>query len=196
MKSVSSKQVLLGAVFLFVGACGYAAGHWVANYQRITENPLYSTLGEVGVSVNIDGIFCTDQEKYGLFDPETKTISLCVEPHSGSGESVQTTLRHEAWHVLQACFNSANQKKSKDYPDGQGLPDSSGVFFTPEEYNNYFFTKNGPKEFLGKESYDRIIADYPDDQEKSELEAASAEIYFADQVIANWIDNYCQKSNS
>ena len=193
VKLLTSGQILSGAVILFTGASGYAAGHWVANLQRITENPLYTKLGEVGVSVNIDGFFCSDQENYGLFSADRKSISLCVEPHSSSGESVQSTLRHEAWHVLQACYNSKHKKKIPDYDDPQGLPDGNGLFFTTDEFKQFFYVDGGPKDFLGKDRYDRIIADYPDDQEKGELEAASAEQFFADQLIANWLDTYCQK---
>jgi len=196
MNLLSSGKILGAALFAFIGFTGYAVGQYVANYQRITENPLNKTLEYAGVEVNIDGFLCKDQFNYGLFNPETKSISLCLSLHSSTGESVQSTLRHEAWHVLQAYYNSKNKVKVKEYKDLQGLPDGNGEFFTSEEYNSYFSVTGGPKSYLTKDKYEEVLSNYPDDRESSELEAVSAETYFADQVIANWIDTYCQEKKS
>ena len=196
MNLLSSRKILSVALLAFCGFTGYAVGQYVANYERITENPLYNSLLYAGVEVNIDGFLCKNQEYYGLFDSETNSISLCLSPHSSNGESVQSTLRHEAWHVLQACYNSKNKVKVKGSEELQGLPDGQGVFFTPEEYNSYFGVDGGPRSYLSKDKYEEVLSNYSDEKESSELEAASAETYFADQVIANWIDTYCQEVKS
>lgn len=191
MKSIS-KIIFYSASLFFVGTLGFALGYGNANIKRIEENPLYSQLEKVGVNVETDGFFCSDNSKYGLFNPETRSIALCIELHGKGGESVQSTLRHEAWHVLQSCYNSSNKKKIEGFQYEKGLPNGYGVFFTPEEYNQTFGVENGPIEFLGKEDYDQVIGAYPDDQEQSELEARSAELFYGDIIIASWINEFCQ----
>jgi hypothetical protein len=184
---------LSGSVIIFSALSGFAGGVWFSNYKRISESPLFSALEDIGVTVTVDGINCESKAQYGLFDMESKSIALCITPHDeAQSESIISTLRHEAFHVLQACYNSKELKYDKNGKViNKGLPNGSGTFFTDAEYEDYFKSK-GAKDYLGDEIYERVIADYPKEQEKPELEARSAEIFFGDQQISWWLNGYCR----
>ena len=186
---------LLAALSLafFASTAGFAFGNWLANTRRIQENPIYDELSRIGIDVNIDGIGCANKDNYGTYSPTEKAVNLCLIPHNDNKyESVQSTFRHEGFHVLQSCYHNPVKVKNEDTGVLQGSPsDANGVFFTKDEFKRYFNASNS-KEFLGQDFYEGIIGDYPKEQEPAELEARVVELSLSDNVVANYLNTYCK----
>ncbi len=187
--------VLAGSAGLLLIVSGFSLGTWYSNFKRISESPLYAALLNAGISVNIDGINCQDKASYGLFDSDNQALNICLTPHDeAKAESVLSTLRHEGFHVLQACYNSKEIKLGKDGKIlTKGVPKGSGTFFSNEEFKDYFKAQSF-KDFLGEDVYEFVIGSYDKEKEAPELEARASEIFFGDQQIAWWISSYCKSS--
>ena len=52
----------------------------------------------------IDSELCNSYNAYGLANMLTREVHICVKRHT-NGANLGDTVRHEVWHVIQACNN-------------------------------------------------------------------------------------------
>ena len=58
---------------------------------------------DIGGRVYIDSDQCYDHPAFGWY--VNGTIHICEGNHFGDEEELADTIRHEVWHVIQACNN-------------------------------------------------------------------------------------------
>lgn len=74
----------------------------------LLNSPVLNVVADTGTTVIVDGSACKSGGYMGryVFNPDTKTdfLELCLDPHNGDYTELADTIRHEAWHVVQACI--------------------------------------------------------------------------------------------
>ena len=70
--------------------------------STFTEMDLLNYFEEVGGRVYFDSQLCKESPAYGLM-VGGNTIHICTAAHKGDTEELKDTIRHEVWHVVQAC---------------------------------------------------------------------------------------------
>jgi hypothetical protein len=75
-----------------------------ATNTPFTENDLLSYFEDHGGRVYVDSDLCYETYAMGLM-VGGNTIHLCTSAHQGDTEEYKDTIRHEVWHVVQACNN-------------------------------------------------------------------------------------------
>ena len=75
-----------------------------ATTTTFTENDLLAYFEQHGGRVYVDSDLCYETFAMGLM-VGGNTIHLCTSAHQGDTEEYKDTIRHEVWHVVQACNN-------------------------------------------------------------------------------------------
>ena len=66
-----------------------------------TETDLLEYHEEIGGRVYVDSALCEETGALGI--QQGVTIHICTEPHKGDMVEMADTIRHEVWHMVQAC---------------------------------------------------------------------------------------------
>jgi hypothetical protein len=139
--------------------------------STIKSNPVLAAVSATGTTVRVKHFNCG--ETYGYYDSGADTLEICTAVHDDQlFSSKESTIRHEAWHLVQAC----SSVKSKDDPWGDLVmvksPLLADTTLTPEEKK--YISDNYSKEFHGIES-----------------EALAAESHLTDGQIIQAIEEKC-----
>jgi hypothetical protein len=87
----------------------------------LLNSPVLNAVADTGTTVIVDGSACRSGGYMGRYvnNPEKNIdfLELCLDPHKGDYTELADTIRHEAWHVVQACmgqpmFNVVSLKES------------------------------------------------------------------------------------
>lgn len=158
---------------LFFALC--AVGAFVCVYlygedQTIKSNPLLKMARLSETSVKIYYLFCGDT--YGTYDTSTDTLTICSTAHSGDQilSSRESTIRHEVWHIVQACEYAFQNNKW------------GGI--TPVK-NLFLDTQTLPNDVR------QLLNNYPPSDSKIEEEAFKAETFLSDYLIAEVFSDKC-----
>ncbi len=106
----------------------------------------------------------------GSYNTATKVFTLCIKGSTATA-SDHDTVRHEAWHVLQACLSP-------------NLPVLQPLFNDEQEFNEYILAN------ISKYRYERIVALYPPSHVDVEVEA----FVMASQLSAAQIEQSLHKA--
>ena len=92
-----------------------------ATADTYTHRDLLNQLESMGGRVYVDSALCDQYNAYGI--QRGVEVHLCTAPHQGDVAEMEDTIRHEVWHIVQACHGgpiSANpaQAISKAYQKG------------------------------------------------------------------------------
>jgi hypothetical protein len=138
--------------------------------QTLKANPLLKLARESNTSVRVEYLFCGDT--YGTYDSGSDTLMICSTAHNNSStfRSPESTIRHEVWHIIQAC---AQARQTRSW--GGFIP-----IKPPKLANNEL-----PEEL--KEA----LKGYPADSQDVEKEAFLAETFLSDYLIAEEFKNQC-----
>lgn len=145
--------------------------HTTTVESTIKANPVLAAVAKTGTTIKIKHFDCGDL--YGYYDSSINTLQLCTAVHDDQlFTSKEATIRHEAWHLVQAC----SAVKTKDDQWGQfHLVDSpllSDKSLTPDELKH--------------------ISDAYDVQDHAiEKEALLAETHLTDGQIIQAIEERC-----
>jgi len=119
------------AIMAFLLTAGYAI-YSTAVESTIKSNPVLSAVAKTGTLTKIKHFNCGDM--YGFYDSSIDTLQICAAVHDDQlFSSKEATIRHEAWHLVQAC--SAVKTKDDEWGEFQ-LVDSpllAEKSLTPEE---------------------------------------------------------------
>jgi len=137
----------------------------------IKANPVLSAVAKTGTTVKIKHFDCG--EMYGYYDSSIDTLQICAAIHDDQlFSSKESTIRHEAWHLVQAC----SAVKTKDDEWGEfhlvNSPLLAGKVLTPDD-----------------EKY--IAENYEKDSFDIESEALLAETHLTDGQIIQQIEEKC-----
>ncbi len=149
---------------------GYAI-HTTTVESTIKANPVLSAVAKTGTTVKIKHFDCG--EMYGYYDSSIDTLQICAAVHDDQlFSSKESTIRHEAWHLVQAC--SAMKTKDDEWGEFQLVNPSllAGIALTPDE-----------------EKY--IAENYEKDSVDIESEALLAETHLTDGQIIQQIEEKC-----
>ena len=75
--------------------------------EFIYSNPVIQEVQRTGTTVLVRHVDCKDKNTAGWyeFNKEKKIDELVICPHNHTNYSdLADTIRHEAWHVVQACY--------------------------------------------------------------------------------------------
>ena len=72
--------------------------------DSFTEGDLLNHFEDLGGRVYYDSDLCYETFAMGLMIGGN-TIHVCTAIHQGDTEELKDTIRHEVWHVVQACNN-------------------------------------------------------------------------------------------
>ena len=67
-----------------------------------THRDLLNQLESMGGVVYVDSHLCDEVNAYGL--QRGHEVHLCTKPHKGNVAEMENTIRHEVWHIVQACY--------------------------------------------------------------------------------------------
>lgn len=68
---------------------------------EFTEADLLTFFESQGGRVYVDSTKCTETRAMGI--QQGPVIHICTKAHKGDVEEMKDTIRHEMWHVVQAC---------------------------------------------------------------------------------------------
>jgi len=71
------------------------------NAEVFTEKDLLDYHVELGGRVYMDSAMCEETGALGI--KQGVSIHICTEPHKGDAAELLDTVRHEVWHMVQAC---------------------------------------------------------------------------------------------
>lgn len=149
---------------------GYAI-HTTTVESTIKANPVLAAVADTGATIMIKHFNCGDM--YGHYNSLTNTLQICTAVHNDQlFSSKEATIRHEAWHLVQAC----SAVKTKDDEWGKfhlvNSPLLAGKSLTPDE--------------------SKFISDAYEDQDHAiEKEAFLAETHLTDSQIIQAIEEKC-----
>ncbi|MEB3185778.1 MAG: hypothetical protein VKM97_07835, partial [Cyanobacteriota bacterium] len=140
----------------------------------IKSNPVLAAVAATGTTIQIKHFNCGDT--YGYYDSGSDTLEVCTAVHDDQlFSSKESTIRHEAWHLVQACSSI----KKKNDPWGNlvlvDTPLLTGKTLSSDE-----------------EKY--IAENYELESHKIESEALLAETYLTDGQIIQAIEKKCNFS--
>ena len=69
--------------------------------EVFTETDLLEYHEELGGRVYVDSALCKETGALGL--QQGVTVHICTKPHEGDMAEMADTIRHEMWHMVQAC---------------------------------------------------------------------------------------------
>lgn len=171
-KKYLKKRVVIAIPLLLVILLCTAYGiYTLAVENTVKSNPILVAASNTGTTVRIRHFNCGDI--YGKYDSYADRIDICLAAHgSDFSSSKETTIRHEAWHLVQAC----STVNSKDDEWGE-----FGLVNLPALAN-----KTLPEEDIA------FIDEYYDPADRSiEREAFLAERFLTDAKIIESIDKHC-----
>lgn len=162
--------VLVIAVVLIVSTGGYAI-YTTAVESTIKANPILSAVAKTGAKVKIKHFNCGNM--FGFYDSGTNTLQICTSVHDDQlFSSKESTIRHEAWHLIQAC----STVKTKN-----------------DEWGNFAVVE--PRlladKSLTSDEVKYIADNYDADSRGIESEALLAEMHLTDGQIIQFIDDKC-----
>lgn len=166
-----TKHYAVGAIIVVFLLTGSYAIHTTAVESTIKANPILASVAKAGVEVKIKHFDCGNM--FGFYDSSTNTLQVCTSVHDDQlFSSKESTIRHEAWHLVQAC--SAVKSKDDEWGnfavvDSPLLADKS---LTPDDVK--YIADNYDKESHGIES-----------------EALLAEMHLTDGQIIQAIEEKC-----
>jgi hypothetical protein len=136
----------------------------------IMQNPVVAAVAATGTKIRIKHFNCEDM--HGYYEVMSDTMQICTAAHGNQLEtSKESTIRHEAWHVVQAC---ASAKKDDEWGDLVAL--------NPPILLNAKLS--GDDEELIRESY-------PMEEWNTEREARLAELFMTDMNVIEYLQEYC-----
>ncbi len=142
----------------------------IAEDRTIMQNPILASVESTSTKVLIKHSGCDDT--YGYYDLDSNQLVICTAIHGNTWDtSKESTIRHEAWHLVQACVAGRdNEGKLVDLVvvNHPGLIDKS----------------------LGADIQD-IVNSYPEDQRLTEGEARLAELYLTDKQVIDGLVEHC-----
>jgi hypothetical protein len=158
----------------FIVAFGSYAIYTTTVETTIKSNPVLAAVAATGTTIQIKHFNCG--ESYGYYDTGSDTLEVCTAVHDDQlFSSKESTIRHEAWHLVQACSSIEN----KNDPWGNlvlvDTPLLSGKTLSPVE-----------------QKY--IAENYEQENHKIESEALLAETYLTDGQIIQAIEQKCNFS--
>lgn len=164
--------------WMMVSSAGFATACLVYLFgvdSTIKANPLLQTAREYNVIVDVKYFGCGNV--YGTYDASSEILTICNSAHTGKStfESRESTIRHEIWHVIQAC-NGFNQTREK----GNVIPVRSSTLFSYEL----------PDDLAG------FVNQYPVEVREIEEEAVRAETFLSDYLIEAELRSHCALSAS
>jgi len=159
--------------FLSLGVLGICISYLIGVDQTIKSNPLLQMVRDSNTSVNIEYAFCG--EYYGYYDVSNDILMICSSAHDGKStfSSRESTIRHEVWHIIQACDHAAQVGKWGEISTIEGhsldeLPLTAEIISALENYS----------------ADDKLL----------EAQAFRAETYLSDYLIEQEFKTYCTKS--
>ncbi len=155
----------------FIVAFGSYAIYTSTVEATIKSNPVLAAVAATGTTIQIKHFNCG--VTYGYYDSGSDTLEVCTAVHDDQlFSSKESTIRHEAWHLVQAC----SAVKSKD-----------------DEWGNLVVVDSpllaGKKLTADEEQY--IVDNYNKDSYGIESEALLAETHLTDGQIIQAIDEKC-----
>jgi hypothetical protein len=158
--------------FLSLGVLGICISYLIGVDQTIKSNPLLQMVRNSSTSVDIQYAFCG--ENYGSYDIQNDILAICSTAHDGKStfSSRESTIRHEVWHVIQACDHAGQVGKWGEISTIEGhsldeLPLPAEVISALETYS----------------ADDKLL----------EAQAFRAETYLSDYLIQQEFKTYCTK---
>lgn len=138
--------------------------------QTIRSNPLLQMARDSKTSVKVEYLFCGST--YGTYDSSSDTLTICNSAHDGKStfSSRESTIRHEVWHIVQACVEA---KRSGKWGG-----------FSPVE-SSILTTYSLPREIS------EVVNSYPKDSRVTEEEAFKAETFLSDYLIQQEFSAQC-----
>jgi hypothetical protein len=172
-KIVKTQKRIIGIVLITILAISISvyAVYTITVENMIMQNPVVAAVVATGTKVKIKHFNCEDS--YGFYDVNSDTMQICTAAHDDQLESSkESTIRHEAWHVVQACASVA----SKD-----------------DEWGN-LVTLNPPNLInasLSDDDEEFIRDTYPAEEWKTEREARLAELFMTDKNVIEYLQKHC-----
>jgi hypothetical protein len=173
LSSASQKRRFIGILTLSVLAtllAGYAV-HTFTVETMIKQNPVLAAVSATGTRIRIKHFNC--EGLYGYYDVFADEIQICTGAHSNQLESSkESTIRHEAWHVVQAC---------------------ASIIDKDDEWGN-FVVVNPPEiksKVLSADDEAFIKEFYPKEQWNTEREARLVELYMTDKDVIDTLRSRC-----
>ncbi len=170
--TAASQQRIIGAavaVMLAIIISGYAV-HTFTVEGMIMQNPVVAAVAATGTKIKIKHFNC--EGMYGYYEVASDTMQICTAAHDNQLEtSMESTIRHEAWHVVQACASAKN--------DGEW--GNLAVLSPPSLLNAK----------LSDDDEELIRASYPMEEWNTEREARLAELFMTDRIVVKYLEDYC-----
>ena len=142
----------------------------IAEDRTIMQNPILASVESTSTKVLIKHSGCDDT--YGYYDLDSNQLVICTAIHGSTWDtSKESTIRHEAWHLVQACVAGRdNQGRLVDLTvvNHPGLIDKSLDAETEE-----------------------TVKSYPEEQHLTEREARLAELYLTDKQVIDGLVEHC-----
>jgi hypothetical protein len=156
---------------IFVVSVGSYAIYTTTVEATIKSNPVLAAAAKTGTVVRIKHFNCG--ETYGFYDSGIDTLEICTAVHDDQlFSSKEATIRHEAWHLVQAC----SSVKTKDDPWGNLVLAKSPLIDDKE---------------LTSEEKKYIVDNYGSESHAIESEALLAELNLTDGQIIQAIEEKC-----
>jgi hypothetical protein len=134
---IQGRRIGLNHVFAAIAVigvlltAGYAI-HTTTVESTIKANPILAAVAKTGSTIKIKHFDCGDL--YGYYDSTLDTLQICTAVHDDQlFSSKEATIRHEAWHLVQAC--SAIKTKDDEWGEFHlvNTPLLTGKSLTPDE---------------------------------------------------------------
>ena len=142
----------------------------IAEDRTIMQNPILASVESTSTKVLIKHSGCDDT--YGYYDLDSNQLVICTAIHGNTWDtSKESTIRHEAWHLVQACVAGRdNEGRLVDFAvvDHPALIDKS----------------------LDAE-IEATVNGYPEEQHLTEREARLAELYLTDKQVIDGLVEHC-----
>jgi hypothetical protein len=128
---VTNNVLAVIAILTLLLTAGYAV-HLATVESTIKTNPVLAAVARTGTNIKIKHFYCGDM--YGFYDSAVDTLQICTAVHDDQlFSSKEATIRHEAWHLVQAC----SAMKTNDGEWGEfhlvNSPLLAGKSLTPDE---------------------------------------------------------------
>ncbi len=163
-----TSYALGGVLVLVIGAYALYTSTVEAT---IKSNPVLAAVSATGTTIRIKHFNCGDM--YGIYDSGSDSLEICTAAHDNQlFSSKESTIRHEAWHLVQAC----SAVKTKD--------DEWGMF---AEVNSPLLADKS----LSEEDKKYVSDNYEKQDHAIETEAVLAELNLTDGQIIQAIEDKC-----
>lgn len=131
----------------------------------LLNSPVLNAVADTGTIVVVDGSACRSGGFLGRYvfnpDKDIDFLELCLDPHKGNYTELADTIRHEAWHVVQACI---------------GKP---------------LFSVHSLKSSVEPHLISGITETYPEDQHHREIEAFVIAANQSNDYVVDQLNKFC-----